>query len=272
MNAEEIHKHWVNWANEFGKDLRATTRTSTAKILEVDALARVISSTGLDQQNASVLEVGCGNGHNCFELAKIFPNFTFTGIDYVQEMIDAAEALKSELNVTRTRFSRGDVLRISDSIVGDEQFDIVFTVRCLINLNSHELQIQALDQLISKVKPGGRLILIENSKLTHGNQNDLRASVGLDRRKPAEFNRFLDEDEFVAHASKSLTLVGREDFSSLHDLILYVLVPMINEGKIDYAHPLVHAATRLSIETSRQFNQAFGPFGQNRLLHFAKKK
>jgi hypothetical protein len=62
-----------------------------------------------------------------------------------------------------------------------------------------------------------------------------------------------------------LNLVETEDFGSLHDLILYTLVPAINGGEVDYSHPLVEAATVLSLKTAQDNPGAFGTFGQNRL-------
>ena len=60
------------------------------------------------------------------------------------------------------------------------------------------------------------------------------------------------------------------DFSSLHDLMLYVLLPCINGGAVEYNHPLINATTELLLNSKIDCN--FGDFGQNRLFLFAKNQ
>ena len=62
MDREQVRAHWRDWASKFGTALGATTRTGTAKMLEIDALVRRMSAIGLRDAPAHVLEVGCGNG------------------------------------------------------------------------------------------------------------------------------------------------------------------------------------------------------------------
>ena len=108
--------------------------------------------------------------------------------------------------------------------------------------------------------------MIENSFATYQEQNHCRELLGLKPRTPAAFNLFFDESRIRPHiAAIGLNLVDVEDFISLHDLVLYALVPAINGGEVDYEHPLVHAATVLSKEMSGTKPGAFGTFGQNRL-------
>jgi hypothetical protein len=149
----------------------------------------------------------------------------------------------------------------------EETYDIVFTVRCLINLNEVALQKQAVSTLASRVRPGGYLLMIENSMASYRKQNECREFLGLSPRQPAAFNLFFDESEIRPHiAHADLELIDVEDFSSLHDLMLYVLLPSISEGQVDYAHPLVRAAAALSERVFSREPGAFGDFGQNRLF------
>jgi hypothetical protein len=52
--------------------------------------------------------------------------------------------------------------------------------------------------------------------------------------------------------------------------MLYVLVPATNGGEVDYDHPLVEAATKLSVAASSTRSGPFGSAGQNR-LYLCKK-
>lgn len=272
MDLKDIEQHWKNWAREFKLDIRATTKTRTIKELEISALHRAFQKSPFaTQSDCRVLEVGCGNGHNCFMLSDLLPAWTFTGVDFIPEMISSAEEIKSSNpRYAGITFRVGNVLVLQDCAGLDDQYHIVFTDRCLINLNTHERQIEALDQLARKTMQGGYIVLIENVQETYSKQNLLRECVGLKPRTPDAFNLFLRESEFLSHAKKTLTLVDVEDFASLHDLLLYVLEPMLHDGKVDYDSPMVAAATNLLLSAPEEFRNAFGGFGQNRLYVLKK--
>lgn len=275
MNLNKVKEHWEKWAREFETDLRATTKTPTIKRLEIDAIYRAIKRTHfIGMKDVDILEVGCGNGYNCFALSELLPDFSFTGIDYVPEMVANAKTLqnKNSPKYSRVTFKVADALNLENEKNIKSQYHVVFTDRCIINLNTPDLQIKAVDQLSKKVKQGGYLIILENFMQNYARQNYCRKSVGLPERIPAEFNLFIDENTFLLHIKKLMELVHVDDFGSLHDIILYVLIPMVNNGKIDYNHPLVKAATELSISISEEYNNPFGNFGQNRLFLFHKVK
>lgn len=271
LNLDEIRAHWQDWATKYGTELRATTKTSTVKSLEIDALTRAIRSIATEiGLELRILEMGCGNGQNCLALAESFPSATITGVDFITEMVDAANTLKKEKGVldSNVLFQEGNVLELN---LPDASFDIVFTDRCLINLNTDSLQQQAIRSLSRKLKYGGFLLMIENSQQTYDAQNLARTIVGLNPRTPAEFNHFFNEDvlrPFLPTAD--LQLLDVEDFLSLHDIVLYVLLPMINGGVVDYEHPIAGAAAKLNIALSSSQPNSLGAFGQNRLFKCRK--
>ena len=275
MDLNKIRQHWEKWAHEFETDLRATTKTTTIKRLEIDALYRAIKRTHfIYMKDVDILEIGCGNGYNCFALSELLQDFNFTGVDYISEMIENAKIFQNNTSqkYSRTTFKVGDMLNLENKKDIKDQYHIVFTDRCIINLNTLDLQIEAINQLSKKVKQDGYLIILENFMPNYTRQNDCRKSVGLPERIPAPFNLFIDEDTFLSHIKKSMRLVHIDDFGSLHDIVLYVLIPMINNGEIDYTHSLVKAATELSVSISEKYDNPFGNFGQNRLFLFHKEK
>lgn len=262
MSEEDIRNHWLSWALEYGTALRATTKRPSAKTLEIDALDRCFRSVGAETRSLTVLEIGCGNGHNCVELAKRFSLATFTGIDYISEMISAARANAESAGVS-IQFREGNALALD---AGDF-YNIIFTDRCLINLNTIEKQKSAIDQMQRSLSPDGHLIMIENSWQTYERQNDCREIVGLHRRVPEKFNLFLDDSQIVPYLNGLFGRVEIEDFITFHDLVLYVLTPLLCDGKVDHDHPIVDAATKINIGISAVIPSAFGAFGQNRLYH-----
>jgi ubiquinone/menaquinone biosynthesis C-methylase UbiE len=271
MDMNGIRHHWQRWAAQYGTGLRATTKTSTAKALELDALSRALTEVENSRGHAlRILEVGCGNGQNCFALLDRHPGCSILGVDFVEQMVAAADSVKEQKRIPddRLRFQVGNVLELS---LPPDSFDVVFTDRCLINLNTDALQQQAIRALARLVKPGGQLLMIENSQQTYRLQNQLRELVGLPSRTPAEFNHFVDESTLLPFLpSAHLELFEIEDFITFHDLVLYVLVPMMNGGKVDYEHPFVDAATRLNLAMSSQRRSSAGAYGQNRLYKCRK--
>lgn len=266
MNLDDIRNHWSNWATR-GTSILATTRTSTIKALEIAALAKSLKYLAISS-SSRILEAGCGNGLNCLDLATEFQGTQFLGFDYIPEMVDSARKLASERGLSdRCKFIEGDLRNFYNS----EKFDFLISVRAIINLNSRELQKQALTNLANSVRPGGHLILIENDVDAFAKQNELRLALGLPAREPAAFNLFINRHELVSGLKDAgLHTVYEDDFACLHDLLLYVLGPAAADGKIDYDSEIVKQATRLLL-TGALGNLGLG-IGQNRLIAFEKAR
>ena len=272
LNLIQIHEHWKNWAVTYGTELRATTKTGTAKLIELAELAKTISSLkGSLPINANILEIGCGNGHNLFSLYEVFPEYKYEGVDFIDEMISSAEQLRQSKLIEKEsiNFSVGNVLNLECL---SEQYDLIFTVRCLINLNTDILQMNAIANIAEKIKSGGYILMLENSTGSYSRQNYLRTLGGLEKREPAEFNHFMNE-ELVNNQLNSLGFfkVKSNCFSTLHDVVLYVLLPMINDGKVDYENPIVEAAAKLSSALTENGDEMLGDYGQNRLYLYRKQ-
>lgn len=272
MELKEIRAHWDALAQKHGLDLKSTTKTPTIKQLEINALARAISKFASVSKANSVLEIGCGNGHNLFGLSRLFPTFKFHGVDYSDDMIVAACKIKNELPGSQLDFSTGDVLNLTATASFQNSFDVVFTDRLLINLNSWELQQKGIKEIVSCVKSNGLLVIIENFTQSYVNQNLLRQVIGLPPRTPDPYNKFINEDELQEFIVEKLKLecVYSENFGSLHDLLLYVLLPHINDGKVSYDHPLMESVTTMLESIPENLRGNFGNFGQNNLYVFKK--
>lgn len=272
MEMNEIRDHWDSLAKKHGLDLKSTTKTPTIKQLEISALARAIRKTIAAEQTRRILEVGCGNGHNIFALSRIFPSCYFQGLDYSEEMIKMANIIKNDSLSKNVDFNIADVLELSKSSQIENHYDLVFTDRLLINLNSWQIQQKGLIQLLSRVKNGGYLLIIENFTEAYGNQNYLRRLIGLQSRIPDSYNKFIDEAKLERFACDELglKLVSVENFGSMHDLLLYVLLPHVNSGEVIYNHPLMESVTLLLEKIPEKLVNEFGNFGQNKLYLFEK--
>jgi ubiquinone/menaquinone biosynthesis C-methylase UbiE len=266
MEPKDIYAHWQDWAVRYGSELRATTLASSIKRLEIHALRRAIERAIPADSPAQILEVGCGNGQNIVALAKILhrQGLAWTGIDYVPEMVEAATKNAAEAAVgAEVRFLVGDVLQLDLSKNIEPGYQVVFTDRLLINLETIDKQTRAIGLLARRVAKGGSLVLIENSRQTKDRQNDLREAVGLSRRSDAPFNLFFNDEVTLPYLRTLFEHVEVEDFGGLHDILLYVLLPHAMKSEFHYDHPLVQSVAELC---SRMPIDC-GPFGQNRLYY-----
>ena len=115
--------------------------------------------------------------------------------------------------------------------------------------------------------PRGFLATIENSAEARARQNELRLATGLSDRPIDSFNTFIADGRLEQLAGEiGLDVVTAQNISTLHDLLLYILLPMTNGGKVDYEHPLIEAAAQLNIALTNGMDQDLGPIGQNRLV------
>lgn len=270
MEMREIKLHWTELAKTKGDGLGATTRTETIKKLEIDALRRWV-----DKKNngwSKILEIGCGNGTNCIELSKFFSDIQFYGVDYVEEMI--VKAKERAVGIPNVKFCTDDVTVLDSEITLSNKFDAIITDRCLINLNTIELQKKALRNIFEHIEEGGFFFMIENSVFSYGNQNELRSTVGLEKRTPAEFNLFLDDSVIIEFLEKelSVTLEMVDNFASLHDLMLYVIEPLANNGRVSYDSDAINLVTEFLLKCGDKGINRFGEFGQNRLYVLRKDR
>jgi SAM-dependent methyltransferase len=264
----EIKNHWNDWASEYGDDLRATTKSSNIKNLEIKVLIETI--TRFMGENKDILEIGCGNGYNAISIANELHHHV-DGFDFIPEMIESAQSNKEKLDVinqARLNFFVDDVLDIKT----DKKYDLIYSCRCLINLPTAELQNKAISEVVSMIKPGGYFLMLENFIDNHESQNKLRELVGLDKRKPAEFNNFFSSDALYGYIAEiDCEVLDVIDFASLHDVMQYVIVPLLNNGSVDYNHDVINSVTKLLMGVDISTGSSFGSFGQNKLIVVRKK-
>jgi len=267
MDYKQVKNHWDAWAKQFGTALRATTKSMTIKQLEIFALMRHMTT------GARILDVGCGNGYNSISFVTNKKDVRVIGVDYSKDMIDNAKRNASSLSPQQRRrleFVVGDALNLSFR----EEFDIVTTNRCIINFTNLKMQKLAIKKIVEAICPKGLFLMLENSQQNYGRQNDAREAVGLPRRTPPVFNLFLDETIILPFCKKQkLELLSIDDFSALHDLMLYVILTANEPGKEHYDEPLIAKAAELTMNLAeRGYGYPFGAFGQNRLYVFRKTK
>ena len=249
-----IRAFWDNQAKEHETGLAATTPDPLAKDLEIAALVRHLDPA------RDTLEMGCGNGVNIVRLLDHLRG-SIVGVDYSETMIAAAkQAMRGNLDSHRVRFTEGDILGDLKPFGTMSQ---IFTDRCLINLPSLDLQIEALENLVSILRPGGRLVLIESVRQGQEKLNSLREMIGLAPIAYHWHNLYLDEPEFLARVPRSLRHVETDNFASLYFVISRVFnAKLTPEGQNpDYLAPINKIAAALP---------SFGDCAPLKLFQFEK--
>lgn len=183
-------------------------------------------SQGLEQNfiihntppNARVLDIGCGDGST---LKKLFLEKGINGIgaDYSSEMVQCATKINA--GNEKISFINKSVLELSVDDLG--QFDVIYTQRCLINLDSFEEQIRAITNISSLLKPNGVFLMVENTLDGLEYTNDLRALLGLELISPPWHNVYFRIGDLEKLKIPNFSIEKREEISSTYYYISRVI-------------------------------------------------
>lgn len=210
FSTDQVKEHWDTKADEFGKSQRATHGDIHLRELEIKAIEDRLA------ENLEIIDVGCGNGYSTLRFSHKFAKSNFIGVDYSEKMIGVAnESLKNQ-DHANIQFRVMDILKPHNEF--KNRFDIAITERCIINLIKHEDQVQAITNLAQMLKPGGKLILSEESIQSYNKINDLRKNAGLPDMTIQWHNLYMDMDRIQKDLSENLKLVNVFDFSSSYYL------------------------------------------------------
>ncbi|HAX49519.1 MAG TPA: methyltransferase domain-containing protein [Ignavibacteria bacterium] len=162
--------HWVSWGDNWAIDL------------EIENNARYI------KEGDKVLDVGCANGFAAFRQADM-KKINITGIDYAENMIKyALEKHREFSSPENIIFKQGDVRKLD---FADNEFDLTYTTRVLINLPNWEEQKTGIEESYRVTKKGGTVILSEAFWEPLVLLNSMRTLVKLPPLVEHDFNRYI---------------------------------------------------------------------------------
>ncbi len=116
---------------------------------EIPVLKEILNSipSKNSRKPLKILDIGCGPGIHLLELAKIYPDYSFYGIDHDFDMIQyAIEESKPEAH--HLQYISGDVL--SDSFLDSNNFDFIFSLGNSLTLIWGKSSIESLFRKISE--------------------------------------------------------------------------------------------------------------------------
>lgn len=174
-------------------------------------------------ENAKILDAGCGEGEGTLVYSRI-PGVTIDAADFSDTRLKkAAQRLAGCENVT---------LKKVDFLGGyslDIDYDLIISQRFLINITEWRLQQKVLLDLMSLLKMGGKLIMLEGSKQGVDSLNKFRSFWELDPIPVKWHNFFLDDDLLTEFMSKNgFKLIGKDGLGT-YFLLTRGLRPIFDE-------------------------------------------
>lgn len=206
--SEFIKDFWNNQASKYKGHHNASWGDMFAIELEFSLIEKYI------KENNLILDVGCANGFATIEHSKN-KKVRIDGIDYAEKMVKYANENKIKHKADNVFFQIGDILDIPFK---DNQFDLVYTTRVLINLPNWELQKKAIDECLRVTKEGGKLILLEGFYEPLVKLNSLRTVMGLSPLEEHDFNRYLKKYRLELFLEDKKLMFKNIDFSSIYYL------------------------------------------------------
>jgi len=156
-----------------------------------------------------IIDLGCGPGNSAEVLSACWPNAAITGLDSSGAMIAAARAASPQ-----REWRTGE---ISEWILGDERFDVVFSNAALQWVGDHAA---VFPQLLSRVAAGGALAVQVPGNYQSAQHQLMRQVAGRFQLQVREWHTHdLDfyYDALAPHASR-LDLWATEYLHALPDI------------------------------------------------------
>lgn len=210
MTNDYIKEIWDKQAETHRGSYEASWGDIYAIQLEIEVIGKYI------KKNDKVLDVGCANGFS--SLHHIEKGISsITGIDFSEKMILQALKNKDSLeNVDCEVFF--EVGNVCDIRFNDNQFDVVYSTRVLINLATWEQQKQGIDECIRVCSNGGTVIFSEAFWEPLALLNAIRSLKQLPMLVEHDYNRYLKKEKLESYLNSINIDYEVEDFSSVYYL------------------------------------------------------
>jgi SAM-dependent methyltransferase len=106
--------------------------------------------------DATILDLGCGNGNVAAELAKQGFAGSYTGVDFSEGLLDAARKRASGNNF---HFVQADLTALDEKTLDQRPFGLIFSFATLHHIPSREVRLNFLGRVRSLLADGGLFVL-----------------------------------------------------------------------------------------------------------------
>lgn len=260
---DEIQKsHYNKVALEKGSNSGSTMPDLLVRDAESESIVSAILAwlrhTGAAVGSVRIADLGCGNGTTLSVLSKSFPSAEVFGVEYNQELLKIAQS------VPNVEVVWGDL--VDGASLPVDKFDVVVLQRVIINIQDHNHQISALENIVNLIKPGGLLVAIEAFETGLWFMNEARREFNLPSVGMPYHNLFLPDGFFQnSDCLENIDLGVVEHFLSTHYYLSYVVYPALaaaTDGAFN--------RNSVFVKMMGQMLPNVGSFGSNRFQTFRK--
>ena len=214
MHDSQVKKFWETRAQDQSlTDAEATHSDVWQRWLEIETIKPFLEATD------RMVDVGCGSGYATRLLAPLVRETL--GIDFSESMIARARAAAA--GKPGLRFEVANALDLDPGALGT--FDLALSIRCLINLESWELQQRAIENIARLLTPGSRFIFVEGLADGRRALNAMRAGVGLSEMPAVWHNVDFEEATLMPWLDRFFTVRARRHFG-VYNFMSRVVPPM----------------------------------------------
>jgi 2-polyprenyl-3-methyl-5-hydroxy-6-metoxy-1,4-benzoquinol methylase len=245
---EEVKAFWQIAANqELDKDgLRPTARDPYLQEAIEEIICRHLPK---ERAGKKLLDVGCGDGKSTLIFSRHFEHVV--GVDYVEEYVSRATAAAQREGLKDLEFRVGDATDLSPVREQYGKFDVVISIRCLINLTSWESQKRGIKEVASSIKSGGLYALSEGWKEGVAGLNKARTLSGLQPMSVVPYNLLIERAAFEEEISQYFTIEAYESLG-LYMYFSRVAQPiLVAPDHPRHDHRLNWVAMQLAIKANR---------------------
>lgn len=243
---DKIKDHYKKLANTLGTSKEMSMKDNFTRDAEIADILTCLSHFLLHKKIPKVLEIGCGNGYTAQKINESI-KIDYTGVDFCEDLVELA----INRNIENFTFITGNVLNLD---FGDETYDIIFSERCLINLDSWKKQRRGMAEIYRVLKKGGIYIMIECFTDGLHNINEARRVLGLKAVEQPFHNKYFDKTAFMKDIRGKFVIyddrhpefavIHKTNFLSSYYFGRSVLYPAINQNKeIEYNNKFVEFFT-----------------------------